>query len=112
MSDPLQPLERAVLLAVQLPGVDDVAFQSSVAELDRLARTLGLQVVGRVTQRRASLDPGTVVGSGKLATLKTVIGGGALVEAGAGAAAADDADAESEDAPGALDGSEDDEHDE
>ena len=35
---------RAALVAVQLPDADDTAFASSVAELGRLARTLGLDV--------------------------------------------------------------------
>ena len=67
---------RAVVLAVQLPEADAVAFASSVAELHRLARTLGLTVVGTVTQRRSRLHAGTVVGSGKLADLQAFTGGG------------------------------------
>ena len=65
---------RAVLLAVQVPEVDDVAFQSSIAEMHRLARTLGLTIAATVTQKRRTLDPGTVVGAGKLATLKALTG--------------------------------------
>ena len=42
---------RAALVAVHLPEVDAAAFASSVAELGRLARTLGLDVVATVTQR-------------------------------------------------------------
>jgi GTPase len=74
---------RAALLAVQLPDVDAAAFASSVAELGRLARTLGLDVVATVTQRRGSLHAATVVGSGKLAALVALTGN---------AAKADDAD--------------------
>jgi GTP-binding protein HflX len=59
---------------VQLPDVDDRAFEASVAELHRLARTLGTDVVATVTQRRESLHVGTVVGSGKLAEVKAVVG--------------------------------------
>ena len=40
---------RAVLLGVQLPGVDDAAHAASLIELGRLAKTLGLQVVGEVS---------------------------------------------------------------
>ena len=60
---------NAVLLAVQRTGVDDAAFASSLDELARLAKTLRFAVVGRVTQRRARLDPGAVVGAGKLREL-------------------------------------------
>jgi GTP-binding protein HflX len=65
---------RAAILAVQLPDVDDRAFEASVAELHRLARTLGVSVVATVTQRRETLHTGTVVGSGKLAELQALAG--------------------------------------
>jgi GTP-binding protein HflX len=71
-------LTRAAVVAVQLPGVDDHAFAASVAELHRLAQTLGLEVAETVTQKREALDSGAVVGSGKLAELQT------LVQAGTG----------------------------
>jgi GTP-binding protein HflX len=74
-----QPL-RAALVAVQLPDADDTAFSGSVAELGRLARTLGLEVVATVTQRRTALHAGTVLGSGKLAALKALVGGSAVPE--------------------------------
>jgi GTP-binding protein HflX len=64
---------RAVLIAVQRPDVDDTEFAESLAELRRLAKTLQLQVAGTCTQRRAAFDPGTYLGSGKLAELKTLI---------------------------------------
>jgi len=69
---------RAVVVAIQLPGVEDHAFAASVAELHRLAHTLGLEVAETLTQKRDTLDPGAVVGSGKLAELET------LVQAGTG----------------------------
>ena len=46
-----------------MPGVDDEALQRSVAELRRLARTLGVEVTGEITQRRDTLDPGKSNGS-------------------------------------------------
>jgi GTPase len=71
---------RAALLAVQLPDVDAAAFASSVAELGRLARTLGLDVVAKVTQRRSALHAATVVGSGKLAALVALTGNAAKAD--------------------------------
>jgi GTP-binding protein HflX len=65
---------RAVLVAVQLHDVDDIAFASSVAELHRLARTLGLTVAATITQRRRAFHAGTVVGSGKLKELQALTG--------------------------------------
>src|SRR5262249_27719198 len=76
------PRPRAVLLGVALPGVDDAELASSLDELARLAKTLGLQVVGRVTQRRARLDPGAVVGAGKLKELAEWTGGTGVVPVG------------------------------
>jgi GTP-binding protein HflX len=72
---------RAALVAVQLPDVGDAAFAASIAELHRLGRTLGVDVVETITQRRASLHPGTVLGSGKLASLKVLTGGAEAVSA-------------------------------
>jgi GTPase len=65
-------------VAVQLPDTDDRAFEASIAELHRLARTLGLVVVATVTQRREALHAGTVVGSGKLAELEALAGGSSI----------------------------------
>jgi len=65
----------AVVVAVQLPGVTDAELASSIEELERLAKTLGLDPIGRVTQRRARLAPGVVLGEGKLAELATWTGG-------------------------------------
>jgi GTP-binding protein HflX len=64
---------RAILVAVQLPDVDDDDFQDAVAELGRLAKTLGLAVVGKVVQKRPGLHVATYVGSGKLAELKAMV---------------------------------------
>ncbi len=66
---------RAVLIAVQLPDVDPVAFASSIAEMHRLARTLGLTVAATITQKRRTLHAGSVLGSGKLKDLQALTGG-------------------------------------
>lgn len=57
--------KRAVIVAVQLDNVSDVEFESSLAELGDLAKTLGLEVVGQFTQKRASFDSTAYVGVGK-----------------------------------------------
>src|SRR5215813_13744030 len=70
---------RAVLVAVQLPGVTAEDLSRSLIELARLAQTLGLTVIGEpVTQRRDALDPGAVVGAGKLEELKILAEGGTV----------------------------------
>jgi hypothetical protein len=62
--DTAKPLSRAVILGVQLQGVTDAEFASSLEELSRLGKTLGLSLIGRVTQKRTRLAPGVVVGEG------------------------------------------------
>jgi len=66
---------RAVVVAVQLPDIDDGELASSLAELERLATTLGLDPVARITQRRSKLAPGVVLGEGKLKELAGWTGG-------------------------------------
>jgi GTP-binding protein HflX len=56
---------RALIVAVQLDSVSDVEFQSSLAELGDLAKTLGLDVVGQFTQKRSSFDSTAYLGVGK-----------------------------------------------
>ena len=65
--------KKAIVVAVHLPGVDDTDLARSLAELRRLARTLGVEVTGELTQRRDTLEPGHVVGKGKLEELKQLI---------------------------------------
>ena len=69
----------AVVVAVQFPDVTDAELASSMAELERLATTLGLDPVGRLTQRRAGLATGLVFGEGKLKELAEWTGGTGVV---------------------------------
>jgi GTP-binding protein HflX len=73
---------HAVLLGVQLPGVEDAAHAAARFELGRLAKTLGLQVVGQVSQKRAALAAAAVVGEGKLQELARCTGGSGVVPSG------------------------------
>ncbi len=74
---------RAVLVGVQLHGIDDAEHASSLEELGRLAHTLGYAVVGTVTQRRAGLAPAAVLGHGKLRALAELTGGTGVIPSGA-----------------------------
>jgi GTP-binding protein HflX len=80
-------------VGVQLAGVSDEAFEASLTELERLADTLGLEVVGRVRQKRATLVAASVVGEGKLRELGGLTGGTGFVPvyAAPGSKAAQDA---------------------
>ena len=66
MLNPEKPrLPRALIVAVQIDGVSDTEFNSSLVELAELAKTLGLEVVGQFTQKRASFDSAAYIGVGK-----------------------------------------------
>ncbi len=58
------PRERAVLVAVDLTGDDDVDVEESLEELALLADTAGADVVDRLVQNREKLDPAMYVGRG------------------------------------------------
>ncbi len=76
--EPLQP--KAVLVGIQLPKVSDSDLRSSLEELGRLVQTLGLQVVGSLSQRRPSVRGGLVLGDGKLHELARWTGGTGKVQ--------------------------------
>jgi GTP-binding protein HflX len=77
--DTKQPVPRAILVAIQTPGVDDVAHAASLEELSRLVKTLGYEVVGTISQKRDAIDGGTVLGKGRLAELAALTGGTGVV---------------------------------
>jgi len=62
--------KRAIVAAVQRPSVSDVEFDASLTELRQLAKTLGFQVVGRFTQKRAGFESGAYFGTGKREELR------------------------------------------
>jgi GTPase len=73
------PVPRAILVGIQLPGVDDVAHAASIDELRRLVKTLGYDVVGTMSQKRDEIDSVTVLGKGRLKELAAVTGGTGIV---------------------------------
>ena len=66
---------RTVLVAIQTPSVTREELDSSIHELTRLVKTLGYEVVGRVTQKRTSDKFSAVLGQGKLTELARWTGG-------------------------------------
>src|SRR5690349_13100034 len=62
----LEP-ERGFVLAVLAQGVEP---DDELAELEELARTAGVEPIGRLVQHRPHPDPRTFVGKGKLVELK------------------------------------------
>ena len=69
----------AVLVGVQLQGVSGDELASSLDELERLTETLGLRVIGRVTQKRGGLGSANLLGEGKLRELAKYTGGPGFV---------------------------------
>ena len=63
---------RALVAAVQRSSVSDLEFEASLAELRQLAKTLGFEVVGRFTQKRAQFDQTAYFGTGKREELRSL----------------------------------------
>ena len=83
MSAPTEPPRpKAVLAGIQLPGVSESEHHASLTELKRLCETLGLDVVGRVTQRKTGIGSAAVFGTGKLVELARWSGGDGIVPTG------------------------------
>ncbi|MDC0681343.1 MULTISPECIES: GTPase HflX [Sorangium] len=83
MTNTNQERPLAVLVGVQLPGVDDVEHAADLAELGRLVHTLGFDVIATVSQRRGALAAAAVLGEGKLRELAELTGGSGVVPSGA-----------------------------
>ncbi|MCB9889759.1 MAG: GTPase HflX, partial [Planctomycetes bacterium] len=68
------PIKRAtaVLFGIVPPG-DSRPAEVSLAELERLADTCGLDTCARLTQQRRSADPNSYLGLGKLTELRELI---------------------------------------
>lgn len=80
MNHSTQPeILKALLVGVQLPGVTDQELESSLQELSRLVTTLGYQVIGSISQRRATSKSAAVFGDGKLKELAKWTGGTGVV---------------------------------
>src|SRR5260221_3894037 len=58
-------MKRAIVAAVQRPSVSDAEFEASLVELRQLAKTLGFDVIGKLTQKRAGFDKAAYFGTGK-----------------------------------------------
>ncbi|MCD6584293.1 MAG: GTPase HflX, partial [Desulfobacteraceae bacterium] len=72
--------KTAVLFSVQTYGVSDEENDSSLLELRRLVKTMGLNVVATLSQRRSKPETGTLLGAGKLKELADYTGGTGIVE--------------------------------
>ena len=71
---------RAIVAAVQLPGVSDIELESSVSELRELAKTLGFEVVGTFLQKRDHFDTTAYLGIGKRQEMRRFVEGKPEIE--------------------------------
>jgi len=88
-TEPHEKRKAAVIAAVQLPSVNDVEFQASIAELRDLAKTLGFDIVRTFTQKRIRFDAGAYLGDGKRDEMRRFISGEPAVDEEAGESPAD-----------------------
>ncbi|MDA9951400.1 GTPase HflX [Oligoflexaceae bacterium] len=72
--------KKAVLFTVQTKETSDSENDSSLQELTRLVTTMGLKVVGTVSQKRHYPSVSTILGEGKLKELARFTGGSGVVE--------------------------------
>ncbi len=77
--DTLQPIEkprdRAVLAGLSSPRLDsrDNADEETMAELEALVETAGGEAVASVLQNRATPDPRTFIGEGKVSEIRDLV---------------------------------------
>ncbi len=72
--DTFKPEELAVLVGVEISGHPGIlTLEDSMTELALLADTAGLTVVGQLTQNLNTPNPATLMGSGKLVELETLV---------------------------------------
>lgn len=74
----------AVVAAVQLPGVSDIEFEASLAELRDLSKTLGYKVVRTFTQKRTAFDTSAYLGLGKRVEIRDFINGSEVPDSSIG----------------------------
>jgi GTP-binding protein HflX len=66
--------EKAILIGAGLSNASgELSIEDSLAELQRLADTAGLEVVAQLTQHLHQIDPNTFIGSGKVEELKQLL---------------------------------------
>ena len=64
--------QRAIVVAVETRAMRDV-IEPELAEFEALADAAGARIVDRVVQRRETVDPATLVGSGKAREIAEIV---------------------------------------
>ena len=69
-----RPRERTMLVGAEISGQENLlSLDESLDELEMLADTAGLDVVGAATQRLRSPNPKTYIGSGKIEEIQALV---------------------------------------
>lgn len=69
-----QPTEKAFLVAANVRGSHPLlAMEDSLSELEKLAETAGMEVVGSATQTINHIESSTFIGSGKVEEIKLAL---------------------------------------
>ena len=71
MTDTGKPVEKSILVGVET-GKQTLSMQDSLDELEQLAATAGVEVLGRVTQKLNDPNRATLVGKGKVDEIKAL----------------------------------------
>lgn len=70
----IRPRERAFLVGAEIYGQSQLlTLEDSLNELELLASTAGLQVVGQATQKLDAPNPATFIGPGKVEEVKALV---------------------------------------
>jgi GTPase len=81
-TEPAIARPQAILVGILLPGRAQAELDASLDELGRLCDTLGIEPVGRLTQRRPNANAARLLGGGRLKELAEWTGGTGVVERG------------------------------
>jgi len=69
----VQKQHRAVLVGVGLQSENLIDIKQSLAELEELSSSAGIEIVGSVTQILHKYNPATLIGSGKVTEIAALI---------------------------------------
>lgn len=70
----IPPLERAFMVGVEIRGEENLlSLSDSLAELELLANTAGLEIIGETSQHIDQPNPATLIGSGKVEEIRMLV---------------------------------------
>ncbi len=73
LREEMKNLEKGILVGISLNGHSELTSEETLNELEQLATTAGVKVLGRVTQVRDRIHPAYYLGSGKVEELQALV---------------------------------------